>query len=420
MHYARRITLLASLLTVSCTTSQHGILATPVAPQSNITHAAASSTAPPAGFDFPGPKARTNSTLTTVYTFGSGTDAAGVQAKMANVNGILYGTSHGGGTMGKGTIFTYNTQTGVERVIYNFLGGTDGWGPEAFLQLVKGTFYGTTSAVPEPGFPDGEGNGTVFAVSKTGSERVLHAFSGSPDGANPEGFVFAVNGILYGTTFVGGTGSCSYSSSQGCGTVFRVNPTTGDERVIYSFRGGSDGAGPRAGLAFLNGTLYGSTYFGGTSGLGTVFSITPAGVEHVIHSFSGGADGSRAQSALTAMNGVLYGSTNQGGSTSYGVVYSITPSGAEKVIQSVCCGPEGGVNFLNSMMYGTTSGNGSPTGGNVFSLGLDGTETVLYSFTGDQNGASPEDAPSIVNGVLYGTTRLGGTNGVGTIFKLTP
>lgn len=379
------------------------------------------STAPADGFPFTSASvALGNHGFKTLYAFEGGADGGGVQAKMTNVGGTLYGTSHGGGASGNGTVFTVNPETGAEKVIYSFMGGADGWGPEALLNDYNGTLYGTTASLPEPGFPNGGGNGTVFAISTAGAEQPLHSFTGSPDGANPEGFVINVNGTLYGTTFVGGTGSCGYSSSTGCGTVFTVDPQTGAENVIYSFTGGTDGAGPRAGLADVNGTLYGTTYFGGASGNGTVFSITPAGSENVVYSFTGGADGSRPQSALVPGNGVLYGTTNQGGTSGFGTVYSVTTTGTEQVIYPVCCGPEGGVTYLNGKLYGTTSGNGSAKGGNVFSLTLTGTETILHNFTGGANGGSPEAALVNVKGTLYCTTRLGGASGVGTVFKISP
>jgi uncharacterized repeat protein (TIGR03803 family) len=406
---------------VGCATSQHGVPQTFAVTDFTTAHALPRSTAPPAGYLFPGLVGpATGSGFKTLHTFGAGTDAAGVQAKMLNVGGLLYGTSHGGGATGNGTVFTFDPKTKAEHVIYSFMGGSDGLGPSAPLLSANGMLYGTTSSVPEPGFPNGEGNGTVFAITTSGAETVLHAFTGSPDGANPEGYVTNVNGVLYGTTFVGGTGSCNYSSSAGCGTVFMVDPSTGNESVIYSFQGGADGAGPRAGMAYLNGTLYGDTYFGGANSEGTVFSITPGGAESVLHSFAGGSDGAHAQSALEPLNGIFYGTTNQGGSTGYGVVYSVTTGGAESVVQSICCGPEGGLFPLNGTLYGTTSGNGSSTSGNVYSLTLAGAETVLHSFTGGTNGASPEDTLTNVNGVLYGTTRLAGANGVGTVFKINP
>jgi len=74
-------------------------------------------------------------------------------------------------------------------------------------------------------------------------------------------------GNLYGTTSRGGT--------SGNGTVFKID-TTGKETVLYNFPHGSGSAyQPEAGLIDVNGKLYGTTYYGGAYGDGTVFAMKP-------------------------------------------------------------------------------------------------------------------------------------------------
>jgi uncharacterized repeat protein (TIGR03803 family) len=133
--------------------------------------------------------------------------------------------------------------------------------------------YGTTSASGGSGFTciNGPGCGTVFSVTLNGTEKVLHAFSGSgTDGFEPVAGLIEVHGTLYGTTEAGG--------QYGYGTVFSINQH-GTEKVLYSFKGGNDGASPMASLIDVNATFYGTTSAGGTGscngGCGTVFSITP-------------------------------------------------------------------------------------------------------------------------------------------------
>jgi uncharacterized repeat protein (TIGR03803 family) len=117
-----------------------------------------------------------------------------------------------------------------------------------------------------PGEGCSNGCGTVFSVTKGGSEKVLHRFSfGSGDGALPSAGLIDVNGTLYGTTEEGGT--------YGAGTVFSIS-TSGAENVLHSFGGALAGGFPGAGLVDV-GTLYGTTESGGTSGKGTVFALTP-------------------------------------------------------------------------------------------------------------------------------------------------
>ena len=208
------------------------------------------------------------------------------------------------------------------RVLYSFSGGSDGEDPSAALIDVNGTLYGTTAG--------GTSNidGTVFSISTSGSENVLHVFDGYPsDGDQPEGNLIDVNGVLYDTTFFGG----KYRKYPGQGTVFSIS-TTGTERVLHSFGKGSDGQIPEAGLLDMNGTLYGTTPSGGTIGDGTVFSISTSGKEHVLYSFSGGSDGGDPSGSLIEVNGTMYGTTYGGGAYGPGTVYTVSTTGVEHVL----------------------------------------------------------------------------------------
>jgi uncharacterized repeat protein (TIGR03803 family) len=118
----------------------------------------------------------------------------------------------------------------TESVLYSFTGSPDGSGPDAGLVLdAQGNLYGTTLESGTYGW------GTVFTVDTTGRETV-YSFRGPSDAAFPRaGLVRDAQGNLYGTTGVGGVHTCGYSS-EGCGTVFKVD-TTGKETVLYSFAG---------------------------------------------------------------------------------------------------------------------------------------------------------------------------------------
>lgn len=93
-------------------------------------------------------------------------------------------------------------------------------------------------------------------------------------------------------------GSAALATAAGFAQAQSVAVNSPTETVLYSLKGGIDGAGPRAGLIFdANGALYGTTCEGGTAGYGTVFKLTPptAGktqwTETVLHRFPGGSDG---------------------------------------------------------------------------------------------------------------------------------
>jgi uncharacterized repeat protein (TIGR03803 family) len=167
------------------------------------------------------------------------------------------------------------------------------------------------------------------------SYSVLYSFKpDSKDGIFPSAGLDNINGTLYGTTKAGGGDGCL--NSLGCGTVFSVT-ASGKETVLHRFNGGSaDGATPLASLLSINGTLYGTTAGGGADSNGTVFSITTSGKETVLHSFGGrSADGQDPVGDLINANDTLYGTTRLGGSVyctfsySYyfgcGSVFSLNP-----------------------------------------------------------------------------------------------
>jgi uncharacterized repeat protein (TIGR03803 family) len=145
----------------------------------------------------------------------------------------------------------------------------------------------------------------------------LHEFTTTGDGNGPlGGLAIGSKGVLYGTTFYGGT---STACMNGCGTVFSVTPsssgTSGTEALLYSFTGGMDGSGPQATLAISHdGTLYGTTEGGGNPVGGTVFSLTPPAQEggawtyKLLYSFNGTTNG-EWPSPLLIDSGWLYGTT---------------------------------------------------------------------------------------------------------------
>jgi uncharacterized repeat protein (TIGR03803 family) len=234
-----------------------------------------------------------------------------------------------------------------------------------------------------------------------------------------------VNGTLYGTTYAGG--------SANRGTVYSIS-TDGAENVLYSFAGGSaDGSSPTARLTNVDGTFYGTTYDGGPSNAGTVYSIGASGAENVLYSFTGKPDGGNPDSDLIDANGTLYGTTSYGGSAGYGTVYTITTSGAEKVLYSFAGGTDGarpaaGLTDVRGTFYGTTSSGGGlkcPGGcGTVYSITSAGAEKVLYRFGAGAGGRNPEANLLNINGTLYGTTAYGGDFcsdnhvGCGTVFRI--
>lgn len=367
--------------------------------------------------------------------------------------GMLYGTTSGGGQgcngNGCGVVFSIDPATGAEQVIYSFCGKancTDGALPAAGLINLKGTLYGTTEIGGAASSNCSSGCGTVFSLNpKTGAETVLYSFcrqADCADGGFPTAGLVAVGGTLYGTAEDGG--------AQDGGAVFSLDPHTGVETVLYSFCSQvncRDGRLPSARLISVNGTLYGTTAYGGTcagAGCGTVFSIDPtSGAETVLHSFLGGADGQEPFDGLMSLNGTLYGTTFFGGEPGClrdgcGTVFSVDPgTGTESVLYAFCqqqnCPdgalPRASLIDVKGTLYGTTAYGGRTgcpqTGdcGTVFSIDPDtGKQKVLYAFCSQKkckDGWAPQANLTAVNGVLYGTTQQGGAHGYGTVFALT-
>lgn len=309
-----------------------------------------------------------------------------------------------------------NAEAAHERVIYSFVGGSDGSSPDSRLVMdAEGNLYGTTAA--------GGAAGTVFKVRPGGKETVIYSFTGGADGANPTGdLIIGLDGNLYGTTIAGG--------ASGTGTVFEVTPK-GKETVLYSFTGGDDGRNPRGGVIMdADGNLYGTTEAGGTGFAGTVFKLKPDGKEKVLYSFTDGGDGGRPESGLVMdSDGNLYGTTVEAGALNQGVVFKVTPHGREKVLLSFSGASDGRFPISSLIidgdgnLYGTTPLGGPGCCGTVFKVTPKGKETVLYSFTGADDGANP--IGSLVMdalGDLYGATSGGGSccASIGTVFRVSP
>jgi uncharacterized repeat protein (TIGR03803 family) len=352
-------------------------------------------------------------------------------APLLDVGGTLYGTTRHGGVDQDGVVYSIS-RDGAEKVLHSFGDGSeDGQDPAAGLLDVNGTLYGTTT--------DGGNShcGTVYSISRSGKEKVLYSFRGAErgfDGCSPWAPLIDVNGTLYGTTKRGGHDN---------GTVFSIS-TKGIERVLYRFsRHNADGRGPWGGLVDVSGTLYGTTEFGGNCfgpGCGTVYSVSAGGKEQVLYRFRGGSsDGAFPIGGLIAVKGTLYGTTYSGGSSvcnkTCGTVYSVTTQGTEKVLhyfeRSDGAKPHAGLIFADGTLYGTTRRGGSGTGclfghksgcGTVFSLSKSGVERVLHNFAGDADGGNPVASLVDVNGTLYGTTanHLLHGDAVSTVFALTP
>jgi uncharacterized repeat protein (TIGR03803 family) len=248
----------------------------------------------------------------TLYQFDTTHGYSPEDPLVLGTDGNFYGTARGGGTNLKGVIFKV-TSAGKLTILYNF-DGTHGVGPIGpLVQGADGNFYGTTLGGGGPNF------GVVYKMKPTGVVTVLHEMNGTTDGASPyAGLVQATDGNFYGVNESQGTPSAG--CPNGCGTIFRITPR-GVFSVLYNFDL-TTGSLPYGNLVqHTNGLIYGTTQLGGTGGTagfcnpgscGVIFSLN-IGAAHVVSTLtSAGKVGKTIEilgQGFTGTTGVSFGGT---------------------------------------------------------------------------------------------------------------
>jgi uncharacterized repeat protein (TIGR03803 family) len=397
------------------------------------------------------PVARATPKESAVWQFGANKakGAKPLAGVIADSSGDLFGTTTG--DKGKyGSVFELvppgaSRRTWQLQVLQEF--NERKFGALPFGGLVmdpSGVLYGTNTIA------GAYGNGVVFQITPSTPKRsdvtytVLYNFETE---VALTGLLRGSNGHLYGVTTNGNetVPSCTLQ----CGTVFElVPPKDGKSKwkynPLYIFQGGNDGISPQAALiSDSTGALYGTTYYGGSGGAGTVFKLTPpakgetAWTESVLYAFQNGTDGGLPLASLTlGKEGVLYGTTTAGGNVGCGVVFTLTPpsdgetawteSAIYSFIDTDGCGPVSNVTLNpDGSLVGTTPYyNGGY--GVVYELtppsGGQGpwTSTILHQFTDEGEGLVPMAGLLKIGKSYFGTTYEGGRNNTGTVYKLTP
>jgi uncharacterized repeat protein (TIGR03803 family) len=348
-------------------------------------------------------------TFITLYLFdnthGAHPDAPLVQA----TDGNLYGTARSGGANKHGTVFEI-TPSGTLTTLFSF-GATNGYHPVAgLIQAADGNFYGTTRK------GGANGQGTVFKITPSGTLTTLYSFcsqSKCADGSRPvAALIQAADGNFYGTTSGGG--------AKGHGTLFEITPN-GMLTTLNSFDNGRYYSVATLTQA-TGGNFYGTASQGGANGYGTVFEITPGGKLTTLYTFcsqGGCTDGMYPSGLIQATSGNFYGTTAFGGATGVGTVFMITPSGTLTTLHSFCsqlpCGegyiPEAGlVQATDGNFYGTTvAGRSGEMGlGTIFKITRGGELTTLFYFDGTDGYFPGAALIQDTNGGFYGTTEAGG------------
>jgi len=302
-----------------------------------------------------------------LYDFGGSLENAEPNGPLLfGPSGKLYTTTQGSG-IGTGEVIALLPPAAAgdpwtESVLYTFGGSLGGGLPFSGVALEGGSLFGTTLFGGDDDCFSPSGCGVVYelrpptASGGAWTETPIHTFGEtSGDGIEPQAaLAIGPGGVLYGTTYYGGTGVCYTSGglTSGCGTVFQLTPPSASGApwtysVIYTGADG-DGAAPLAGVvAGKNGALYGTTSSAGSAasgsacpasylviaGCGIVFELTPpstpggAWTEMVLHAFSGqDGDGAIPFAGLVlSSSGILYGTTSAGGTAGRGTVFALEP-----------------------------------------------------------------------------------------------
>ena len=335
-------------------------------------------------------------------------------------DGMLYGTTvTGNNNTDHDTIFKLNPDGTGFTVLKNFDSPTTGgncWG--GLLLGSDGVLYGTT-------YYGGVGGvGTVFKLNQDGSGfAVLKNFDAPTTGGGSYArLTQADDGVLYGTTYLGGNGNA--------GTVFKLNPDGSGFTVLKHFDNSTTGGHPTAALIQgRDGALYGTALYGGTFFSGTIFKLNTDGTRFtVLKHLNASTTGAYPQARLLlATDGALYGTATEGGSFDAGTVFTLNPDGTGfTVLKSLDTYVEGAIPCAglieggHGKLYGTTLRGGTYDWGTAFEMNPDGTDySVLKHFDYTTSGGFLyAGLVKGIDGALYGAAGYGGDDGFGTLFRL--
>jgi uncharacterized repeat protein (TIGR03803 family) len=306
--------------------------------------------------------------------------------------------------------------------LYSFTNYLTGGYPSAGLVMSGNVLYGSA----EQGGDDPNAAGMLFKINSDGTGFTnFHTFTFTgTDASGPYAGLILSGSTLYGTTVGGGT--------TGYGAVFRINIDGTGFTNLHSFAIG-DGTSPKAKLALVDNTLFGTTS-GASTGRGSIFALNIDGTGFKkLHSFSG-TDGSHPWSELIISGNILYGTTVDGGTNDWGTIFKMNlDGGGFTTIHHFAGGDDGsapyaGLVLSGSTLFGTTQNGGNTFwygNGTVFRIQTNGTGyAILHTFTPPDpvygtngDGLSPQGI-TLAGNILYGVTSSGGLFVNGTMFAI--
>jgi uncharacterized repeat protein (TIGR03803 family) len=336
-------------------------------------------------------------------------------------DGMLYGMTQEGGSLGFGVLFQFNPATLAFAKQFDFDGAAKGQSPYgSLMQATDGKLYGMT-------YSGGANNmGVLFSYDPLNSVYSKQLdFDGLGNGSYPYGsLIQASNGMLYATTYFGG--------SKSMGTLFRFDPLHSVYSKLVDFNAATIGSYPYGSLMqATDGKLYGMTQDGGKKGKGLLFQFDPIFLRIADKIDFDVADKGQIPygSLVLANDGKLYGMTQQGGIHHLGVLFQYDPASSTYTDRFDFDGTNSGsspngtlVQASDGMLYGMTQDGGANGMGVLFQFDpATNTYTKEFDFAGSSNGQSPYGSLiQATNGSLYGMTLYGGTVGDGVMFQFDP
>jgi uncharacterized repeat protein (TIGR03803 family) len=331
-------------------------------------------------------------------------------------DGNMYSTTPQYWTGGPGDVFKI-TPTGTVTVLAS-INSTTRTGVGGLTLATDGKFYGTSASGGTFGY------GTIFSITAEGSLTTLYSFTNGADGSYPTAPpIEGLDGNFYGTTAAGGL----ELTAGHYGSVYKISPS-GVFTTLHTFAG-TDGANPLAPLMqAADDNFYGTTFFGGTNGAGTIFRIGAFGKFEVLFNFdteSGAVPGYPFGALIQGTEGALYATTSgSNGNSSGGTVFKFAP-GELKVLRNFAGGADG--NNLSAGLVQATDGNFYGTndvgpltfaGGVIFRVSSTGAFATVHEFDYTHGGSAQDTPFQHTNGLLYGTTAVGGAFGNGVFYSL--
>lgn len=333
---------------------------------------------------------------------------------LAVLENKVYGMTEVAGLYDQGTVFSVDPTNNQSELVRALNQNDLAYGLESRLTDAYGKLWG----VSETGGPANAGN--IFSMDRDGTNfTVVHNFDREVSGAELLGSLLPAFDRLWGILPMAGTNQS--------GLIYSLNETGGDFTIHHEFGQGSDGAFPSAELTLANGKIYGATFSGGSDLRGTIFSLNADGSNYQSIASFNAQTGSIPEGRLLDVNGKLWGVTIGEDGTLFTVDYdgsNLTTAVSFPDLQGGKL-PSSNLTVVGDKIFGYTQGDnlGDNVEQTLFAIGNDGTNfQVVQSFNDNSTTTGFGTRGKLIEagGLLWGVNTNGGVNVNGTVFTIDP